>query len=99
NFKQVSEMYLSGMSLRLSHVGELAATKMNDPAIESNKDENLPRLFRFDDFGNRVERIIFHPCYHDLGALVWNTGVLSVLRDSGNELLSGAMAYLMSQNG
>ncbi len=83
----------------LKSVGEMAAGKMNELAIESNRDENLPALQRFDPLGNRTEQIIFQPSYHELGALIWRSGVLSLLSEPGNDLLWGSMVYLMAQNG
>lgn len=79
--------------------GAIAATQMNVLAVESNRDENLPRLARFDGMGNRLEAVEFHPSYHELGALVWGTGILSLLKNPGNDIAAGALLYLMAHNG
>jgi acyl-CoA dehydrogenase len=84
---------------QLESVGGLAASRMNELAIESNRDENLPVLQPFDRLGIRQEHIAFHPSYHELGALMWETGVLRLLADPGKELQMGSMIYLMAQNG
>lgn len=84
---------------QLESVGESAARRMNELAIESNRDENLPALQRFDRLGIRQERIAFHPSYHELGTLIWKTGVLRLLAEPGKELQLGSMIYLMAQNG
>ena len=86
-------------SQQLESLGESAACKMNQLAIESNHDENLPVLQRFDSLGIRQEQITFHPSYHELGALMWGTGVLGTLSEPGRELVMGSMIYLMAQNG
>jgi alkylation response protein AidB-like acyl-CoA dehydrogenase len=83
----------------LLKVGFLSATNINELAIESNKDENLPKLKRYDPIGNRTESIEFHPSYHELGTLIWDTGVLSVLEHPGNHILASALVYLMGHNG
>lgn len=81
------------------NTGALSAGPMNELAIESNLDENLPRLKNSGSLGEPLESVLFHPSYHKLGALVWGTGVLSLLRNPGNDMASATHAYLMAQNG
>jgi len=83
----------------LSKAASLSATTMDNLAIVSNRDENLPVLSRFNSIGERTEEVVFHPSYHELGACVWGTGVLAVLEQPGNELLSGTLAYFIAHNG
>jgi len=83
----------------LDKAASLSATRMDDLAISSNRDENLPRLSRFNNIGERTEEVVFHPDYHELGACIWDTGVLAVLGQPGNELLSGALGYFIAHNG
>ena len=103
NIQRVLRLYLGNAYAEhepmLSQAASLAATRMDRLAIDSNRDENLPRLERFDAIGERREDIVFHPAYHELGACVWGTGVLSVLREPGNEVLSGALTYFITHNG
>lgn len=79
--------------------GALAAGAMNELAIESNRDENLPRLESSGSLGQPVESVVFHPSYHRLGELIWNTGLLNLLGQRGNETASAAHAYLVAHNG
>ena len=83
----------------LDKAASLSATRMDGLAITSNRDENLPRLSRFNGIGERTEEVVFHPTYHELGACVWDTGVLAVLEKPGHELLSGALSYFIAHNG
>jgi alkylation response protein AidB-like acyl-CoA dehydrogenase len=83
----------------LENVARLSATRMDLLAIESNRDENLPRLNRYSAIGERIEEVVFHPSYHELGAIIWDTGVLAVLKDPGNDLLCGAIDYFIAHNG
>lgn len=83
----------------LTRCGALSATRVDELARRSNEDDALPRLERYDSFGEHTEQVVFHPSYHDLGALIWSTAVLAVLGQPGNGLLSGALAYLLSHNG
>ncbi len=83
----------------LSKAAILAATTMDELAIASNRDENLPRLGRFNGIGERTEEVLFHPAYHELGACIWDTEVLALLKAPGNEVLCGALTYFITHNG
>ncbi len=83
----------------LSKAASMSATRMDSLAIASSRDENLPRLSRFNGIGERTEEVVFHPSYHELGTCVWDTGVLAVLEQPGNEVLSGALDYFIAHNG
>jgi len=103
NIQRVLQMHMGEGYQRhqsiLSKAACLSATRMDGLAIASNRDENLPTLSRFNGIGERTEEVVFHPSYHELGACVWDTGVLAVLEQPGNELLSGALAYFIAHNG
>jgi len=83
----------------LQRAGAMAAGEMDALARETNRDENLPELQRFGPMGTATEEVVFHPGYHELAARVWSSGVLSVLGEPGNNLLSGAISYLLDHNG
>ena len=83
----------------LRRLAEASGAALDRLVIESNRDENLPTLQRYDPDGRPVEAVIFHPSYHAAGRVFWDSGVLSVLGEPGSELLSGARAYLLDQHG
>ncbi|MCG6948089.1 MAG: acyl-CoA dehydrogenase family protein [Acidobacteria bacterium] len=83
----------------LRTVADQAGPRLDALARESNRDENLPRLRRRDEFGHRTEDIVFHPSYHDAGRVFWASGVLAALSEPGNEVLAGGIAYLLDQHG
>jgi len=103
NIQRILRMHMGDRYQRhlpvLSKAARTSATRMGDLAIASNRDENLPYLSRFNGIGERTEEVIFHPSYHELGACVWDTDVLSVLKEPGNELLSGTLFYFIAHNG
>ncbi len=103
NFQRILMMHMGEGYQRhkamLSKAASLSATRMDELAIVSNRDENLPYLSRFNGIGERTEEVVFHPSYHELGACVWGTGVLAVLKEPGNEILSGALGYFIAHNG
>ena len=66
---------------------------------EISRDVNLPALRRHDADGRPMEEVVFHPAYHEVGRAFWASGVLSVLAEPSTEVGSGAIAYLLDQNG
>lgn len=84
---------------RLRAVAESAGPALDALVVESNRDENLPVVRRHDPLGRKVEEVVFHPSYHEAGRVFWSSGVLGVLREPGHEVSSGAIAYLLDQQG
>jgi acyl-CoA dehydrogenase len=86
-------------ALGLSAFGAECAGLLNELVNETNRDEHLPVLRRFDAIGRRVEEVVFHPAYDVIGEHVYRTGVMSRYATPGQELVQLAYAYLFSQNG
>lgn len=79
--------------------GALVAGELDTFARETNRDEHLPRLRRYDDVGNRIEAVVFHPDYHQIGRAAYATGLMGLYRAPGRELETLVYAYLLGQNG
>lgn len=75
------------------------AGELDGLARNTNRDENLPRLDRYDSVGVRTEGVAFHPDHHRIGAAVWGSGVLARYASPGAELETLALLYLTAQNG
>lgn len=90
---------LAGERERLHGAGRLAAGRLRQLCADTNHDQNLPRLERYDGLGVRREEVVFHPSYHEAGRLVWNTGVLSDYATPGREVVQMALLYLFAQVG
>ncbi len=84
---------------RLSSFGVECAGVIDRLARETNLDEHLPRLRSWDRYGHRIEEVIFHPAYLEIGQRVYRTGVLGRYVEPGQETLQLAFAYLFGQNG
>ncbi|MGQ9495551.1 MAG: acyl-CoA dehydrogenase family protein [Thermoanaerobaculaceae bacterium] len=70
------------------------------PLVEElERDENLPKLLPCDAFGNPTEGVAFHPLWEEVGRAFWQSGVLQLLAEPGQELVSGALLYLLDQVG
>ncbi|MFQ5899283.1 MAG: acyl-CoA dehydrogenase family protein [Candidatus Methylomirabilia bacterium] len=83
----------------LRQAGADSAGPVNRACALMDRPEHLPRLERWNGIGERIEKVVFHPAYHDVGRLVWRSGVLSVLGEPGNVTLHAALGYLWAQNG
>jgi alkylation response protein AidB-like acyl-CoA dehydrogenase len=74
--------------------------KVVDPAVRvASRDENLPRLERFDAWGDRVEQVVFHPSHHEVGRHLYASGMMGAFEQPGSNLYSLALFYLSAQNG
>lgn len=89
----------AALSARLRRVAASAGTALDAAVREAGRDDRLPQLRRHDRFGRPVEEVVFHPSCHEVGRVFWGSGVLSVLAEAGNEVASGAIAYLLDQHG
>ncbi|MDP2315128.1 MAG: acyl-CoA dehydrogenase family protein [Pseudomonadota bacterium] len=67
--------------------------------VETNRDEHLPQLRRWDGHGNRIEEVVFHPDYHAIGRAVYRTGVMSRYATPGRELETLGLTYVLAQGG
>lgn len=84
---------------RLFRFGSLLASTVDGLVEEASRDQNQPRLERYDPIGERIERVIYHPAHHDAGRMIFDSGMMSVFAEPGNNLLALAMFYLSAQNG
>lgn len=75
------------------------STDLDALARETNRANQLPELRRWDDLGHRVERVSFHPGYHDIGRAIYATGLMGLYAEPGRELETLAYAYLLGQDG
>ena len=83
----------------LSAFGAEAAGLIDRLARETNRDEHLPRLRRWDDQGRRTEQVVFHPGYDEIGERVYRTGIIGRYATPGDELVQLAYAYLLCHSG
>jgi alkylation response protein AidB-like acyl-CoA dehydrogenase len=83
----------------LEAFGAECATVIDQLARETNRDEHLPRLRRWDHLGHRTEQVVFHPDYAQLGDRVYRTGAVSRYEQTGQETLQLAFTYLYGHNG
>jgi alkylation response protein AidB-like acyl-CoA dehydrogenase len=80
----------------LSRCAELVSGRWCALAVEASREENLPRVVKFDRAGNRVERVELSPFAAELRREVAEFGVLT---DARSELHKFALIYLLAHNG
>jgi alkylation response protein AidB-like acyl-CoA dehydrogenase len=83
----------------LVRFGAEVAGPLDALARETNRDENLPRIRRWDGIGPRRDDVVFHPAYDEIGRSVYRTGVISRYAQPGHEVAQLAYAYMLAQNG
>lgn len=95
----VGQEGLDAMEPRLREFGSTVATVV-DPAVETlERHRSLPAHVPYDGIGRRVERIEFHPAYHEAGRAIWRSGILALPAEEGAALEQTALAYLLAQAG
>jgi acyl-CoA dehydrogenase len=100
HLQSLLRVYRPGLdSASLHHFAGRCSTEIDALIRLNNRDENLPRLKRWSDTGERLEAVDFHPSYHQIGKLLYETGLMSLYQESGNQLETLAYTYLFAQNG
>ena len=77
--------------------GEMAG--IDDLVHRCDQPEFSPRLERFDAIGRRQERVRFDAAYHQTGALIYGSGVMTVTGDRSRAVLQAALVHLASMHG
>lgn len=75
------------------------ATTIDGWTRNTNRDEHLPRLQRFDPDGRRTEGIVFHPDHQLIGEAIWGVDLLGRYRAPGHERETLSLLYLLAQDG
>ncbi len=90
---------LKGWLENLDRFGAESAGPLDRAVRLNNLPQNLPRLDRWSPYGERIEEVEFHPSYHEAGALIYGSRVMSVLGEWGSNVHSLTLFYISSHNG
>jgi acyl-CoA dehydrogenase len=88
-----------GLADELRALADRLDAELDDRVARCNRDENLPRVERYDADGRPIERVVFHPDHHEVGRVFWGSGALALLGEPGHEVATGARLYLLDQHG
>lgn len=90
---------LEALEPALRQAGADSAGPISQACAVLDRSEHLPRLERWNGIGERVEEVAFHPAHHEVGRLVWRSGLLAVLAEPGHMVEHAALTYLFALNG
>jgi alkylation response protein AidB-like acyl-CoA dehydrogenase len=90
---------LAALEATLIQAGADSAGPVDRVSGELDRPEHLPRVEGWSPTGARTDTVVFHPAHHEVGRLVWRSGVLSVLGKPGGVLPHAALYYLFGLNG
>lgn len=77
-----------------------AAVAALEPVVERLEYRSaLPRLERYDGIGNRTEEIVYDGAYHEVGRVLYGTGVVARLSEAGQAIPTLALAYMNNELG
>lgn len=84
---------------RMSAFAQKMVGEIGPAALRSEHRDHLPVLARYDRFGTRVERVEFDPAYHQIGAVVWDAGIVADSGTPGRAYEQATLLYLLSLEG
>jgi len=104
NLQNVLRHYLGDSAFEaakanLTQLGAEAATVLDEAAKIEDRVGNHPRIERWGDLGERIEQIEFHPNHDKTGEIIWQSGLMAVQGDAGNNVLQMGLYYLVCHNG
>lgn len=83
----------------LEDFGAASATIIDRAAKIEDRVGNHPRLERWSPLGERIEGIEFHGSHAEIGEQVWQSGIMALPAERGNNVEQQALFYLLAHNG
>jgi alkylation response protein AidB-like acyl-CoA dehydrogenase len=87
------------LATKLAAFGEAVATEI-EPAVQTiERNREFPKLHSYDELGQHVERIEFHPAHDDAARAAWASGMLATPLDYEGAFDLAAKFFLLSHVG
>ncbi|OGK97588.1 MAG: hypothetical protein A3E31_11400 [Candidatus Rokubacteria bacterium RIFCSPHIGHO2_12_FULL_73_22] len=83
----------------LRQAGADSAGPVSRAAFTLDRPEHLPRVEPWSRVGERTDEVVVHPVHHEVGRLVWRSGILAALGEPGSVSVHAALTYLFGLNG
>ncbi|MFW5966527.1 MAG: acyl-CoA dehydrogenase family protein, partial [Persicimonas sp.] len=104
HFRRLVPLYVTGEShdeleADLERFGEEVCGPVDELVRQNNLNENLPRVKRYTGIGERIEEIEHHPTYHEAGAYMYGSGMMSAYQHHPNSAGVLSRFYISSYNG
>lgn len=79
--------------------GQVVSQEIDPLARSSNLNANLPSLQGYNEIGQPIESVAYHPDYHAIGRLTYAHRLMSAHSEIGNNIEAMSLFYLSAQNG
>ncbi|MGC1238823.1 MAG: acyl-CoA dehydrogenase family protein [Acidimicrobiales bacterium] len=87
------------LATKLNAFGDVVATEI-EPAVQAiERNREFPTLRSYDELGQHVERIEFHPAHDDAARAAWASGMLATSLDYEGAFELAARFFLLSHVG
>jgi acyl-CoA dehydrogenase len=87
------------LATKLNAFGDVVATEI-EPAVQAiERNREFPTLRSYDELGQHVERIEFHPAHDDAARAAWASGMLATSLDFEGAFELAARFFLLSHVG
>jgi alkylation response protein AidB-like acyl-CoA dehydrogenase len=87
------------LATSLSSFGEVVASEI-EPAVQTvERNREFPKLRSYDELGQHVEHIEFHPAHHEAARAAWASGMLTTSLDYDGAFELAAKFFLLSHVG
>ncbi|OGK76771.1 MAG: hypothetical protein A2050_12620 [Candidatus Rokubacteria bacterium GWA2_73_35] len=96
--RRVDRERLARFAPALRQAGEDSAGPISRAAFTLDRPEHLPRVEPWSRTGERTDEVVFHPAHHEVGRLVWRSGILAALGEPGGMTPHAALTYLFGLN-
>ncbi len=96
---RMGERFTGAMSQRLDAFGQVVASEI-EPAVQIiERSREFPQLRPFDELGQLIERIEFHPAHNEAARLAWASGMLAAPLNFDGAFELAGLFFLLSHVG
>ena len=96
---RMESRFNESLAMTLSSFGEVVATEI-EPAVQAiERNREFPKLRSYDELGQHIEQIEFHPAHDDAARAAWASGMLATSLDYEGAFELAAKFFLLSHVG
>lgn len=96
---RMGSAYTPELGARLRTFGEVVASEIEPAVTLSERHREFPQLRPYDELGQLVEEIEFHPSHDDAARAAWASGMLATPLDADGDFELAGLFYLLSHVG
>jgi alkylation response protein AidB-like acyl-CoA dehydrogenase len=96
---RMGSRFKDSLATQLSSFGDVVATEI-EPAVQLiERNREYPKLRSYDEFGQHIEQVEFHPAHDDAARSAWASGMLATSLDYEGAFELAAKFFLLSHVG